>query len=234
MLKLDTPLRCRLFDGISQEQLPEMLHCLQAWTAEFEKGEILCPAGEPVGFLGVVLSGSVSIESGDVWGNRSILGKLGPGEVFAEAYACVPDTPLLVSVAAQEKTKILCLEMERVLTSCPNSCAHHRRLVRNLLQVTAEKNLELTRKISYTSPKSIRGRLLSYLSDQAILQGSRQFAIPFDRQQLADYLGVERSALSKELGKMRREGILQTEKNRFWLKEPLEQGSQTKRGEKNR
>ena len=123
----------------------------------------------------------------------------------------------MVNVTAAEDAEVLFLNVERVLRVCPRACAHHGRLLRNLLTLSAQKNLNLSRKIFHTSAKSIRGRLLSYLSDQAIRNGSRSFVIPFDRQQLADYLNVDRSALSAELGKLRREGVVLAERNRFTL-----------------
>ena len=167
--------------------------------------------------MGILLSGSVSIENDDVWGNKSILDKIGPGQVFAETYACVPDEPLMISIVATEPTEILFLDMSRVLNICSNACGFHNQLIRNLLSVSLQKNLSLSRRIFHTSSKSIRGRLLSYLSFQATQQGSYDFQIPFSRQQLADYLSVDRSALSNELGKMQKEGLLRVERNHFTL-----------------
>ena len=130
----------------------------------------------------------------------------------------------MVDVTAAEAAEVLFLRMEQILQVCPNSCPHHSRLIRNLLTLSSQKNLTLSRKIFYTSPKTIRGRLLSYLSSQALRSGSRSFTIPFNRQQLADYLNVDRSALSNELGKMQREGLLRTERNHFFLPEGVKNG----------
>ena len=127
----------------------------------------------------------------------------------------------MVSAVAAEDTEVLFLNVERVLNTCPETCSHHSRLIRNLLTVSSRKNLDLSRRIFHTSSKSIRGRLLSYLSSQAVLLGKREFEIPFNRQQLADYLSVDRSALSNELGKMQREGLLEFHKNHFLLNETL-------------
>ena len=206
-----------LFRGSSPEEIKTMLDCLSAQTQTYQRGGIVYHAGDVVTSLGLVLSGSVSIENDDVWGNKSILDRVGPGQVFAETYACVPGEPLLISVVAAETTEILFLDMSRVLHICSNACGFHSKLIRNLLAISAQKNLNLSRRIFHTSSKSIRGRLLSYLSFQAIQHGSRDFVIPFNRQQLADYLSVDRSAMSSELSKMQKDGLLKVERSHFIL-----------------
>lgn len=208
-----------LFLGASPQEVTDMLACLGAWQREYVKGALIYRAGDVVTALGMVLSGRVVIQNDDLWGSTTVLDSVGPGEIFAETYACMPGEPLMVHVTAAEPARVLFLDMGRVLQVCSHACGHHSRLIRNLLSLSAQKNLRLSRKIFHTSPKSIRGRLLSYLSEQAIRNGSRSFSIPFDRQQLADYLNVERSALSHELSKMTRDGLLRAEKNRFWLLE---------------
>lgn len=209
-----------LFRGTTETEAEAMLQCMGSHTKRYGKDETVCRAGETVECMGLVLTGGVNIENDDVWGNRSILSHVGPGQIFAETYACVPGEALMVNVRASEKTEVLFLNAARLLSTCPNACEHHGKLIKNLLQISARKNLELSRRILYTSSKSIRGRLLSYFSQQAMRNGLR-FTIPFNRQQLADYLGVDRSALSNELSKMRREGILEYDKNTFDLREPL-------------
>jgi CRP-like cAMP-binding protein len=208
-----------LFRGIEPSEVEAMLQCLQARTVAYKKGERIFHVGQPVSEMGLVLAGGATIESDDVWGNRTIVDHVGPGESFAEAYACAPGEPLMVSVVAAEACEALFLNVERVMTTCSSACAHHNRLVKNLLTVTALRNLDLTRRMFHLSPKSIRGKLLSYLSDQAIRQGRYRFEIPFNRQQLADYLGVDRSAMSNELSKMAREGLVRFERNVFTLTE---------------
>ena len=210
-----------LFQGLSPDVLPDLLAGLGAGTRFYPRGEAVLRTGDRTGRLGLVLSGGVNIESVDVWGSRSILGHVGPGQVFAETYACLPGEPLMVDAVAAQRTEVLFLNTARLLRTCPSACAHHAALIRNLLAVTSQKNLALSRRIFHTSPKTIRGRLLSYLSAQALRENSRSFAIPFDRQQLADYLGVDRSALSAELGRMRAEGLIRFRKNEFeLLREP--------------
>lgn len=206
-----------LFRGMSTEDIEAMLGCLNGETKRFPRGGIIYHAGDVIHSVGLVLSGRVSIESDDVWGNKSILDHIGPGQVFAETYACVPGEPLMISAVAAEPSEILFLDVGRVLHVCSNTCVFHEKLVRNLLTIASRKNLNLSRRIFHTSPKSIRGRLLSYLSYQSLHQGRLTFDIPFNRQQLADYLSVDRSALSNELSKMQREGLLRTERSRFTL-----------------
>lgn len=207
-----------LFGGITPQETQAMLQCLQSYTKCYEKNEMIYGAGTTASAMGLVLSGGVRIEQTDVWGNQNIFSTAGPGQVFAETYACVPGEVLMVDVVAAMDCEILFLNTAKVLKTCPSACQFHSRLVQNLLAVMASKNLNLTRKISHISQKSIRGRLLSYLSSQALRQGTSSFQIPFNRQQLADYLCVDRSALSAELGKMRDEGLLEFHKNLFTLK----------------
>ena len=161
------------------------------------------------------MEGKVLIEHDDIWGNTTVLDSVLPGQIFAETYACTPGEPLMVNVEAAEESQILFLNVSRVLRSCTHACAFHGKLIRNLLALSAQKNLNLSRKIFHTASKSIRGRLTAYLSDQAVRSGSSSFTIPFNRQQLADYLNVDRSALSAELGKMQKEGLLRVKKNLF-------------------
>ena len=206
-----------LFQGSTAEETEKILSCLGAEEKHYRKEEIICHMEDTVTSLGVVISGSVLIENDDIWGNRSILDRVGPGQIFAETYACVPHEPLMVSVVAEQPSSVLFLETPRMLRVCGNGCAFHRQLVENLLMISAGKNLALSRKIACTTAKTIRGRLLTYLSHQAAQHQSSTFSIPFNRQQLADYLNVERSALSNELSKMQRDGLLRVEGRRFSL-----------------
>jgi len=206
-----------LFRGDTPEEIESMLKCLGAEERSFQRGETIMRAGVPAEAMGMVLSGSVSIESDDVWGNKSVLSAVGPGQVFAETYACIPGAPMMVSAVALADCCILFMNTAKLLQTCPQACSHHVKLIRSLLQISSQKNLSLSRRIFHTASKSIRGRLLSYLSFQAENQGSYEFTIPFNRQQLADYLSVDRSAMSSELGKMSREGLIQVDRNRFRL-----------------
>lgn len=211
-----------LFRGMEPSDINEMLGCLLAKERTYKKGEIIFPEGSPTEQIGVVLTGRVVIELGDVWGNNSVLSSIGPGGVFAEAYACVPGEPLMVNVTAAEDTEALLLNIKRVLEPCSKVCPYHVRLVRNLLALCAGKNLQLSRRVLHTGPKSIRKRLLSFFSECIKRTGSYSFDIPYNRQQLADYLSVERSALSNELSIMQRDGLIRYEKNHFDVMEQID------------
>lgn len=210
--------RTALFNGATPDEVRSMLSCLGAETRTFQKGSYLCRQGDIAAALGLVLAGSVRIESGDVWGNVSVLAQVGRGQVFAETYAALPEEPLMVDVVAAEDVDVLFLNVARIMRTCSSSCAHHQTVVSNLLRIFAHKNLGLSRRVFLVAPKTIRGKLLSYLSFQAMRAGSDAFDIPFNRQQLADYLGVDRSALSAEIGRMQREGILESRRSHFLLK----------------
>ena len=211
-----------LFRGMDPSDIEEMLGCLLAKECTYKKGEILFPEGSPTEQIGVVLIGRVIIELGDVWGNNSVLSSIGPGGIFAETYACIPGEPLMVNVTAAEDTEALLLNIRRVLEPCSKVCPYHMRLVRNLLTLCAGKNLQLSRRVLHTGPKSIRKRLLSFFSECIKRTGSYSFDIPYNRQQLADYLSVERSALSNELSIMQRDGLIRYEKNHFDVMEQIE------------
>ena len=206
-----------LFRGVTPDEIESMMGCLEAQVKKYHKGEIIYHNGEYAQKAGLVLSGSVHIENDDLWGNKTLLSHVGAGQVFAETYVCVPGEPLMINVVAAEASEILFLNLGKGSCTCVKNCGFHGRLIQNLLAISAQKNLNLSRRIFYTSAKSIRGRLLSYLSDQATRCGSLEFDIPFNRQQLADYLGVDRSAMSNELSKMQKEGYLTSSKNHFCL-----------------
>ena len=206
-----------LFAGINGAEAAAMLRCLSPYQRSFHAGGTILRAGEAAVGMGLVLEGSVRLEHVDAWGGRRILERFEPGATFAEAYACAAGEPLLVDVVAETDCTVLFLDAARMLRPCPSACAYHARLVRNLLAEMAKKNLLLSRKIRLITPRTIRGRLLAYLSGEVVRHGARTFDIPFDRQQLADYLAVERSALSAELSQMRREGLIECHKSRFTL-----------------
>ncbi len=208
----------KLFQGIEESEIESLLQCLSAQKRDFQKGDTILSEGDITENMGLVLSGMALISSGDVWGGNSILGSVAPGSVFAEVYACIPGEPLRISVTAAEDTSVLFINVGRVLTTCSNACPFHTRLVRNLLTVCAYKSLQLSQRILHTSAKSIRGRLLSYFSECAKRSGNLAFQIPYNRQQLADYLGVDRSALCNTLSKMQKEGLIAYERNHFLLK----------------
>lgn len=207
-----------LFSGISAEEASAMLSCLQAEKKDFPKEAFLLHAGDTAESIGLILSGSILVIQEDIWGNRNILSKAGPGQTFAAAYACAPGSVLNVNVFAETPVTALFLNVKRILNVCPSACTHHSRIIRNLLSDLAEKNLRFSEKLTHMSQRTTRDKLMSYLSAEAQRLGTYEFDIPFSRQQLADYLGVERSGLSLELGKMRSEELLDFHKNHFALK----------------
>lgn len=209
--------RTSLFKGIPEEDIVAILTCLDAKQKSYAKGDCLYQIGSQATALGLVLSGSVHVESVDVWGNTTILASVDPGQVFAEAYACLPGEPLMINVVAVENCEVLLIEMGCLLNTCPNTCSHHRAMLSNFMTVLARKNLELSRRSLHVSSKTIRDKVLSYLSYQVTQQGSTHVTISFNRQQLANYLSVDRSALSNELSKMQEEGLLTVDKNHFSL-----------------
>jgi len=209
--------KCPLFDGLTGEEILTMLHCLNARKRSVEKDALLFREGDLADTAGVVLSGAVRVLREDYYGNRTVLGQLEPGELFGETFACAGVSALPVSVAAVQPSEVLLLDVRRVLTVCSHACTFHSRLIRNLVQAGAQKNLFLNQKLDITGRRTTREKLMAYLLRQAKEAGSPSFTIPFDRQALADYLGVERSAMSAELSAMQKEGILKTQRSRFEL-----------------
>ena len=209
-----------LFAGISREEWGLMMSCLGAKVVTADKGEPVFLEGDKAGFLGLVLEGSVQIVHDDYYGNRSVLTHADVGDIFAEAYACANVDTMPVSGYALHSSKVMFFACKKMLTVCANACRFHNQLVKNLLQVVAQKNLNLSRKIQFMSRKTTREKLMAYLSDCAKKAGNSEFTIPFDRQTLADFLGVERSAMSAELGKLQKDGILRTKGSNFCLLKP--------------
>ncbi len=210
-----------LFRGMGAAELSDCLKALDAKKRRYDKGNFILHAGDRTELMGLVLSGSVNVQSNDVWGDCTILSHVGAGQFFAETYAILPDEIMLVDVQANEDSVILFLRVGAILDDRPRA-SWKDKLIRNLLIISSQKNLVLSRRSFHTSPKSARGRILSYLNAVSLQKGTSEFDIPFDRQQMADYLNLERTNMSKELGRMRREGILQFRKNHFKLLRPAE------------
>lgn len=208
----------QLFSGISENEILAMLSCLRAEKRDYPKDTFILRSGDSMEAIGLVLSGSVLVIQDDIWGNRNILHKAIPGQSFAAAFACAPGSVLNVSVMAETPVSIMFLNVKRILDMCPSACTHHSHIIRNLLGELAAKNLRLGEKLSHLGQRSTRAKLMSYFSAEAQRCGKCEFDIPFSRQQLADYLGVERSGLSLELGKLRKEGLLDFNKSHFILK----------------
>ncbi len=209
--------RSALFKDIDSCDIPDMLQCLSSVRKSFRKGEYIYRMGDLKVALAMLLEGELHINTEDYWGNQTILSEIRPGQIFAETYALAPDIPLAVNVIALSDCTVLLMNAGNILRACPNSCAFHQTLIQNLAEILASKNLMLTGKLEHMAQRTTRNKLLSYLSFQSIQAGSSHFEIPFNRQQLADYLAVDRSAMSSELSKLQKEGLLKVDKNRFTL-----------------
>ena len=206
-----------LFRGLTDAEADAAVAALRARRKPFVKGEVLLEAGQRAPALGVVLAGQVHMEHLDVWGSKTLLGQAGAGDLFAETYACLQDEPLLVSVVAAENGEALFLDAQQLLQ--PGCEAWRWKLTQNLLRIAARKNLGLAQRSLYTAPKTIRGRVTAYFSVLARRSGSTRFTLPFDRQQLADHLGVDRSALSSTLSQIQRDGLLVLDRRTVELKQ---------------
>ena len=214
---ISTLVQTKLFSGIEEEEIVAMLSCLSAVTKTYAKGEYIFKRESRITSVAMLLEGVVHIQKEDYWGNLSILSEVSQGEIFGEVYACLGSEEMQNNAVAVKSSTVLFLDINRVLTTCPSACDFHSRLIQNLLSIMAQKNLMLTRKITHMSRRTTREKLLSYLSEQSAKAGSAVFDIPFNRQQLADYLSVDRSAMSGELGRMRDEGLLRFNRNHFEL-----------------
>lgn len=209
--------KCPLFDQIGEDHLLKMLSCLGARMESFDKKYTIFAEGTPARYIGIVLSGKVHISQVDYYGNRSILSYFKPSEVFAEAFACAQVPSLPVTVSASEPSEIMLIDSTHILHTCSNHCGFHQQLIFNLMKDLAQKTITFHRRIDITSKRTTRERLLAYLYQISEEAGSSRFDIPFDRQELADYLEVDRSGLSAEISKLRAEGIIENKKNHFVL-----------------
>ncbi len=207
--------KCDLFNGIEEDDLIRMLTCLSAKTVLFDKKYTVFAEGTTASHIGILLSGEVQIELNDYYGNRSIVESVAPSEIFAEAYACSGTEPLPFSVVASEPSEVMLIECSHIMGVCHNGCGFHHKLIYNLMQALAVKNLRFHKKIEITSKRTTREKLLTYLSLEKKRLGKASFDIPFDRQELADYLEVERTGLSAEISKLKSEGIIDCRKNHF-------------------
>lgn len=210
-------LHSQLFKGVRQEEIRSILQCLGAAKRGYKKGEYIYQIGDTASSVALLLRGEVHIQHEDYWGNQTIISEITPGVLFGETYALLPNAPLTVNALAVTDCTVLFLKAFNIISPCEQACGFHNILIRNLVTALAGKNLMLTGKLEHMAQRSTRNKLLSYLSLQSIKAGSSSFEIPFNRQQLADYLAVDRSAMSNELGKLRDEGLLEFDKSHFRL-----------------
>lgn len=209
-----------LFQNIAEPDLKPLLSCLAARAFRYGKGQSIWSAGDHADSFGIVLSGQVQVVQDDFYGNRSILAQIGPGHLFGESYAFAEVKALPVSVLATADCEVLFVDYRRLAFPCAMACGYHGQLIKNMLNIVAKKNIALTQKIEMTAKRTTREKLLAYLSLEAHKAGGRRFSIPFNRQELADYLAVDRSAMSAELSRLRQEHILDCHKNQFELYDP--------------
>lgn len=209
-----------MFNGINESEIEGMLKCLNARTMLYKKNEYILRNGETVNSIGMVLEGLALVEKEDIWGNRTIISEISPGSLYAESYACLSKLPAEISVIASDNTTVMLFDIRRILTTCSSSCGFHTKLIQNLLYTIAQKNVLLTKKMEYISKKTIKEKLLAYLSSEAMKAGSPTFNIPFNRQELADFLSVDRSALSSEISRLQKKGIISCRKNTFTILMP--------------
>lgn len=209
-----------MFNGINESEIEGMLKCLNARTMLYKKNEYILRNGETVNSIGMVLEGLALVEKEDIWGNRTIISEISPGSLYAESYACLSKLPAEISVIASDNTTVMLFDIRRILTTCSSSCGFHTKLIQNLLYTIAQKNVLLTKKMEYISKKTIKEKLLAYLSSEAMKAGNPTFNIPFNRQELADFLSVDRSALSSEISRLQKKGIISCRKNAFTILMP--------------
>ncbi len=207
----------QLFSGVSGEDIDSMMTCLNAMQRSYRKGDYVFRQGERISDIVVLLKGRLYIRRDDYWGNSNIISTIEAGEMFGEAYVTPNSGALLNHVIAVEDSSVLFFDARRILTTCPSACRFHTMVVQNLFYAISDKNRKLVQKLGHMSNRSTRQKLMSYLSEEAKRQNCASFEIPFNRQQLADFLSVDRSAMSNELCKMRDEGLLVFDKNRFTL-----------------
>lgn len=207
----------QLFSGISEKEIESMLFCLQAKAKNYKKGEYVLRQGEQIDKIMIVANGKLHIQYDDYWGNRSILNMIDAGEMFGEAYSAPESDAIVNDILAVENSTVIFFDVKKIITVCSSACRFHSLVVQNLFYATSEKNRKLMQKLRFMSKRTTKEKLIAYLSEEAKKQQNSSFSIPFNRQQLADYLAVDRSAMSNELCKMRNEGMIEFEKNRFKL-----------------
>ena len=209
--------KTQIFVGIGDDEISSMLSCLGARLYNYKKGEYVLRQGEHLSDIIVLVKGTLHIQRDDYWGNRSILGQIAVGEMFGEAYVAPESGALLNDVVATEDSAVMLFDVKRILSTCSSACRFHTLVVQNMFFAISEKNRKLVQKLGHMSKRSTREKLISYLSEESKKKNSSYFAIPFNRQQLADFLSIDRSAMSNELCKMRNEGLIEFEKNNFRL-----------------
>ncbi len=209
--------KTQLFRGIGDDEICSMLDCLSAEVKSYKKGEYVLRQGEHISAVSVLVEGQLHIQQDDYWGNSNIINNIDTGEMFGESYITPKSEAMLNNVIAAKDSAVMFFDAKKIITACPSACRFHSAVIQNLFFSISDKNRKLVQKLRHMSKRTTRGKLLSYLSEESSRQNSSAFTIPFNRQQLADFLSVDRSAMSNELCKMRDEGLIEFSKNRFRL-----------------
>jgi len=205
-------LRNPLFSGIGENELAPLLDCLAAQERSYGRGERILSAGSAADKFGIVLSGQVDTVYEDVIGGRSIIGTFGPGQLFGDAFACSTQQILPVSIVADTDSAVVLIGIDCILRIREKDLRQYQLLMENLMRTLADKYVAISRKMVHLSGRTTRRKLLSYLSEQMRLAGGNPFTIPFNRQELADYLFIDRTGLSAEWSKLKQQGLLSEEK----------------------
>lgn len=206
-----------VFYGMSDDELKGLLECFNARIRKYEKEEMIIRQGDIISNIYLILDGEVNIEKDSYWGRRIIISRLGQNDNLALSFVGSKNIESSVDAITVEDTLVLILSYEKCTSMCQNACTRHKILINNLFQILSKENIELIQKIENVSQKSIRDKLLTYLSNEARKKHSNSFDIQFNRQDLADYLNVDRSAMSFELSKLQKEGFIKYDKNHFEL-----------------
>ena len=213
----DTLKKGNLFHNFNDIELDDILKCIRAEIKNVKKNEVILFTGDKPLYIGIVLTGQLYVIREDYNGNSSLITAIMPGEEFAEAMCCADIAESPVTVKAERESTFLLLNFSRLLCSCSKACSFHTKLIENMLKLIARKNIILQNRMEIISVKSVREKVMLYLEALAIKQG-RKVTIPFNREKMADYLCVDRSALSHELMKMKKDGLIEYKKNSFNLK----------------
>jgi len=204
-----------LFYGMSDDDILNSLKCLSGTTKKYIKDETIYLAGDEISKIGIILNGSILISKDDIMGNRNILASISESGLFGETFVCSNIQYIPVTVIATEKCEILFLEFSRITQTCSSSCNFHNTIIKNMLNIIANKNILLSNKIELLSAKTTRDKLMKYFNMQISKNKNNKFTIPFNRDALSDFLNLNRSSMSRELSKMRNEGIIKFNKNEF-------------------
>ncbi len=213
----DLLVKLPLFEGMPADDIPVILKRLGSYSKKYKRNDFIKTAGDPIDFIGIVLEGSIQVLQDDYYGNRNIRAHFGQGALFAEAFACAGVKFLPVDILASDDAEILFINSNSIFASCGGRCEYHHTLITNLLKIVAQKNMLMNQKLKYSSHKTTKEKLMAFLHDQSRINKSKEFTIPFDRQALADYFGVERSAMSTEINKLVKQGIIETKRSYFRL-----------------